>query len=265
MSQDHRTVLLMALVRWIDPVQSPLEQGQVRCFAWEQAQGGVGSIAASVGGDQRGYLPSTTGVGPVYCFTFGSWNWKCSCLRGLHVGYSTVERAVFRFFSFSTFLTANVYYCSDFISVDFVHHSPLQYKLILTFVLQRSTRGWSLMAQRGWRDRWPSDWKTSSTVSIQPQEKFPPKHVLSEHKGPISCFISYIYSRWQWHVLCPKLVWAIRFQILAPLWLLYFRNFIISFNFLLDSRALTCDKIISEVNGLDLSPYISPFTDGWKS
>lgn len=28
-SQDHKSVLLMALLRWIDPVQSPVEQGQV--------------------------------------------------------------------------------------------------------------------------------------------------------------------------------------------------------------------------------------------
>ncbi len=97
MSQDHITVLLITLLRWIDPVRSALEQGQVLCVAWEQAQGWVGSIAAFVGGDRRGYLPSTTGVGPVYCFTFSSWNWKCSCLRGLYVGYCTEWRTVFHF------------------------------------------------------------------------------------------------------------------------------------------------------------------------
>lgn len=132
MSQDHKTVLWMALPRWIDPVQSPHWNKVRSSVAWEQAQSGRGggSIAASVGGDRRGYLPSTTGVGPVYCFTFGSWNWKCSCLRGLHVGHSTVWRTVFRFFSAFFFLFSFSTHCS---LSDFTVFVPSLYKLILTF------------------------------------------------------------------------------------------------------------------------------------
>ena len=115
--------------------------GQVLCCVGTGTWGvGGGSIAASVGGDQQGYLPSTTGVGPVYCFTFGSRNWKCSCLRGVHVGFSTVWRTFFHFFFvlFPTFLPTLTFiliivFIPDSILVDFLYHSPLQYLINFDF------------------------------------------------------------------------------------------------------------------------------------
>lgn len=79
-----------AEVNWSSTVTSGTRSGPL--LRENRHKGCVGSIEASVGGDRRGYLPSTTGVGPVYCFTFGSWNWKCFCLRGLHVSepFSTI-------------------------------------------------------------------------------------------------------------------------------------------------------------------------------
>lgn len=152
MSQDHKTGLLMVLVRWIDPVQSPLEQGQVLFFAWEQTQGGVGSIVVSVGGEPPR-------LSPIY-------HWGRACLL-FYLQFLKLKmflcQGIAPFFTFllatSTFMLPFIifWFVFQLISLYFVHHILLQYKWILTFVLQQSTRGWSLMVQKEWRDQWLSD------------------------------------------------------------------------------------------------------------
>lgn len=103
MSQDHKAVLLMALVRWIDPVRSPLGRGQVLVL-WEQAQGGVVSIAASEGGEQarlsRIYHCSRA------CLLFYFWFLKLKMFLSLGIAFgdSIMYRTFIYFVVFPGFL-----------------------------------------------------------------------------------------------------------------------------------------------------------------
>lgn len=124
MSQDHTTVMLMALVRWIDLVQSPQRQGQVPCFAWEQARG-EGGFNSSICGRRSARLSPIYHWGRV-CLLFYLQFLKLKMFLSQGIArWFLYSEANFPFFVHISY-HLNIHYFSGFILVDFAVLFPSQ-------------------------------------------------------------------------------------------------------------------------------------------
>ena len=141
MSQDHKTVLLMALLRRIDPVQSPLNQVRFS-VAWEPAHGGW------VGVQQQhlwveiskviSHLPLGQGLFIVLPSVPEIENVPVSGECTLVSPQCGEPFSIFFFVLFPTFLPTLTFiliivFIPDSILVDFLYHSPLQYLINFDF------------------------------------------------------------------------------------------------------------------------------------